>query len=675
MSGEHHRSREQPYVGSRGHEGTVVAAGKLTRSEQAADVAAGESSGTTVARTTATKAAAQKLAPWVMDEESLSAMGLAADSAPSISDPASMWGYVIGERSVAMGKLARVRAPDGVKLRERPAPGQPSHGILPFDDLVSVERKTEHGWCWVVPMGQLASTPGFVEESFLAIDPPEPTAHLYRVSAGDKLRLIAERYYGKQFRDGRDARLYVQALYEANKTQRSVYLTEVDLDLRDTLPRGGDEERTLEIYKGAKVREGHALWMPSEAFIEQLRARGAITSGTSDLSQAWRGAKAAVGNAVDAGSYAAGFTVGMLEGGWSAIVELFQGAADMIEIVAKTVYQLFIGNPGAIKATLMGWVEKLKTAWGHRGDLAADFMAKWDSDDAWARGSFQGEVLGWVMMTALLILATSGASSVAAATGRWSNVLRVLEAADALGDVTTYVGKVARLPGKAIRIIRHRVGKVAEGLEKAGEDLLEAENDAARAISGANDGGASRPELENVSTSLDGHTFHNDIRRMSPAARHVIRQLEKKGWVRVSEITPEDLVAISKWFEKEIGVVQSPYGTLRIILGTEKGVLIKQIHPGELFLAHTHPVVTTLKSHFDLDVQNASRHVEAVIDWSGNVTYFSRSGIKNPTGINGIVEPLADYKAAFVGENGAIVGYADIDIVDQATGVTIKVKK
>lgn len=594
---------------------------------------------------------------------------------PATGAQPAMWSHIIGERSTEVGKLARVRAPNGVKLRERPAPGQPALGVLPFDELVSVERKTEHGWCWVVPMGKLTGTPGFCEESFLAIDPPEPTAHLYRVAAGDELRIIAERYYGKQFRDGRDGRLYVQALYEANKGHRGIYLTEVDLELKDSIHRGAAEERTLEIYKGAKVREGHALWMPSEAFIEELRARGAVTSGTSELSQAWRGAKAAVHQAVDAGVYAAGFTVGMLEGGWNAIVELFQGAADMIELVAKTAYQLFTGNPGAIKATLLGWVEKLKVAWGHRGDLAADFMAKWESEDAWARGNFQGEVLGWVMMTALLILATSGASSMAVATGRWASVLRVLEAADALGDVTTYVDKVAKLPSQAVSIIRHRLGNGAKVLARTGEDVLEAEGDATRAISGAGDGNASRPELESVSTSLDGQTFHNDIRRMSPAARHVIRQLEKKGWVRVSEITPADLVAISKWFEKEIGVVQSPYGALRIVLGTEKGVLTKQIHPGELFLAHTHPVVTTLKSHFDLDVQNAGRHVEAVIDWSGHVTYFSRNGIKNPIGINGIVEPLVDYKAAFIGGDGAIVGYADIDILDQATGVAIKVKK
>ncbi len=174
---------------------------------------------------------------------------------------------------------------------------------------------------------------------------------------------------------------------------------------------------------------------------------------------------------VDAAAYGAAFTVGLLEGAWDAIVDLFEGAADMIELVAKTAYQLVIGNPGAVKAMLMSWVAKLEVAWSNRDKLADDFMQKWESDDAWTRGNFQGEVLGWVMMTALLIMATSGASSLAAATGRWASVLRVLSTIDALGDVTTYVAKLGRLPGKVTETLRDRFARKPSNIEESTGEL------------------------------------------------------------------------------------------------------------------------------------------------------------------------------------------------------------
>ena len=598
---------------------------------------------------------------------------------------AAMWQHILGERSSAVGKLARVSAPKGVRLRTGAAANQPDLGILPFDELVSVERRTEHGWCWVVPMGAHAGSAGFCEEQFLAIDPPEPTAHLVRVAPGEQLRQIAQRHYGQHLGDDHDARLYVQALVEANRGRKGIFLSDVELTLRDRVLRGDDEERTLKTYLGAHVREGHTLWMPSEAFIAELRKRGDITSGSTELSQAWRGAKKAVSATIDAGTYGAAFVVGLLEGSWSAVAELFQGAAEMIELVARTAYQVITGNLGAITATLLGWVEKLKGAWAGRDKIADDFLRKWESEDAWTRGSFQGEVLGWVMMTVLLILATAGSASLAMAGGRWASVLQALRTVDALGDITTYVGKVARLPFQAASVIRRKLGKGANEAAHLAEEALDAERDAARAISQTEEAGevveaakrgkkGNKPKLETITESLDGHTFHNDIRKMSPSARHVIRQLEAKGWVRVAEILPSDLVEISKWFGKEIGVVQSPYGNLRVILGQKNGVATKQLRKGEVFVVHTHPVLSSVKGHFDLDIPNAGTHTEAVVDWSGQITYFNHGGIKNPTGPSGRIAPLLGYQAAFLGKDGAIIGFSRVDIVGQATGkFTIRV--
>jgi len=64
----------------------------------------------------------------------------------------------------------------------------------------------------------------------------------------------------------------------------------------------------------------------------------------------------------------------------------------------------------------------------------------------------------------------------------------------------------------------------------------------------------------------------------------------------------------------------------------------------------------------------------AVIDWSGNITYYSKAGLKNTVRPNGIVEPLLDYEAAFLNARGAVVGFATVDIIDQAAGAVVKVR-
>src|SRR5262249_1540710 len=156
-----------------------------------------------------------------------------------------------------------------------------------------------------------------------------------------------------------------------------VQLDHVDLSFKDRTLRGEDERRTLEVYKGAKVIAGDSIWIPSKAFIEQLKAAGAVTGGSTRITETWDAAKAAVGAVVDIADYVAGFFVGMLEGAYNAIVDLFKGAVDMVEAVLKVVWNLVTGNPGRIKEMASGWVEKLKAVWEHRGEIADEFLKKW----------------------------------------------------------------------------------------------------------------------------------------------------------------------------------------------------------------------------------------------------------------------------------------------------------
>jgi hypothetical protein len=415
------------------------------------------------------------------------APGITVQLAPAVApntdraaSPNGMWGHTFGEASTPVGKLGRVQAPKGVYLRIRPLPGAESHGApVPFNGMVHVERRTTQGhaserWCYVVATD--ARTAGFCEERYLAIDPPEPTATLRRTAPGERLAVIAAEAFGAPT-DENNSRLQVQVLYLANRDRAGVKLDHVELGFKDRALRGDDEEQTLKVYRGAQVIQGASLWIPSKAFLEQLKAAGDVTGGSTYVTEAWGKAKDAVSGVVDGAKYVAGFIVGILEGAYNAVVDLFKGAVDMVEAMLKIVWNLVTGNLGAIKDMLMGWVDKMKLAWEHRGELADEFLKKWNAESMLDRGLFQGDALGWVMMTVLLICVTMGEDAPAAVAGivtRWPQLVKLLKTVDTLGDVTTYVGaaaKVAKAPGKAASYVAGKFGRAARGVEHVAEDI------------------------------------------------------------------------------------------------------------------------------------------------------------------------------------------------------------
>lgn len=430
-----------------------------------------------LASTSSTRGAVVQRAP------AATAGGAVASHAEAAVPPNGMWEHTFGEASTPVGKFGRVQAPKGVYLRSRPLPGTESHGApVPFNGMVHIERRTTQGhanerWCYVIATD--AGTAGFCEERYLAIDPPEPTATLRRTAPGERLAVIASEAFGAPT-DENNSRLQVQVLYLANRDRIGVKLDHVELGFKDRTSRDDDKEQTLKVYKGAKVLEGTSLWIPSKPFLEQLKAAGSVTDGSTYATEAWDKAKGVVGGAVDGAKYVGGFMVGILEGAYNAIVDLFKGAADVIEAVLKAVWNLVTNNLGAIKDMLMGWVDKMKLVWEHRGEIADEFLQKWNAQSMWDRGQFQGDVLGWIMMTVLLILVTMGEDAPAAVAGivaRWPQIVKLLKTVDTLGDVTTYLGaaaKAVKVPGKAASYAAEKLGRASRGAEHLAEDVTRA---------------------------------------------------------------------------------------------------------------------------------------------------------------------------------------------------------
>jgi hypothetical protein len=77
--------------------------------------------------------------------------------------------------------------------------------------------------------------------------------------------------------------------------------------------------------------------------------------------------------------------------------------------------------------------------------------------------------------------------------------------------------------------------------------------------------------------------------------------------------------------------------------------------------------------HFAKDLKAAGRNLEAVIDWNGTITYYDKSGIKNPRP-TGKIEPLLDYEAGFISKDGIVVGFARVDMIPYGDKTTVTVR-
>ncbi len=80
-------------------------------------------------------------------------------------------------------------------------------------------------------------------------------------------------------------------------------------------------------------------------------------------------------------------------------------------------------------------------------------------------------------------------------------------------------------------------------------------------------------------------------------------------------------------------------------------------------------------SHFGTDIPNAGKHTEAVVDWSGQITYFNKTGVLNPKNPSGYLDSMpASFQSAFIDAKGRIVGYAKINVLVGTSGkTTVKV--
>lgn len=374
--------------------------------------------------------------------------GDALGSAPG----GDMWRDLFQADSVTVGQSGRISAPNGRHLFAKPDPAAPAaSGVLPFGTLVHVERRTTQkdvAQRWVYVVGSGAA--GFCEERYVAIAPPEPNATLRLVEKGDTLFRIAAEAYGTSFSQGNDARQYVEALYVANKGRPGIKLTEVDLGSLDSALRGSAEQETLKVFEGARVVAGQNLWIPSEAFVQQLKLSGTITSGQTVGSPAWAEAKKRMRVDPELASEA-GTTVGLLDGAYEAIRDLYKGSADLLrlgyELEKDALTQLRPVMEIAAKK-LIAFLEKFPNLDALTAAVGSYVAKRWEDSDQFGRAEFVGEVVGYIGMNVLLVIASAGESIGAEIAEGGSDLSRValaiLKAVDDGANPITYIKPLAK---------------------------------------------------------------------------------------------------------------------------------------------------------------------------------------------------------------------------------------
>jgi len=111
---------------------------------------------------------------------------------------------------------------------------------------------------------------------------------------------------------------------------------------------------------------------------------------------------------------------------------------------------------------------------------------------------------------------------------------------------------------------------------------------------------------------------------LSTGATRIVHGMRSGERMTAAAIKAEDLRQASMFLNRELGVAIENSGKQIILRGSQREVTFLR---SDTVVLHTHPVFETKPVHFARDIRNATHRTEAVIDWSGSVTHFNKSGI------------------------------------------------
>ena len=347
----------------------------------------------------------------------------AATAAPALpSGPAPEFEAFRGD---AVDQTGKISAPaqhyadavaTGMNVRSRPDPSAAVITKIKYNETVYVKAKNKAAtasstWVYVLALDGRA---GWINAHFVATEMPEPNADLHHVTEPNLTTVLKNRYRGTEFNSPDDLRVLSAAVLVANKGREGL---QVDLDkFKESLDENWFENlvdpwNTVNraVFQSAKILAGHNIWLPSNGYIQQLKAEGLVTTRP-----------AFVDAIIEFGKAYVGFQLGVLEGFFGSIWEALEGIWELGKTLIETVGKVITGE---ILQDLKGLYDSLKNlTWEQVEQIGSailtsvgqwweDIKTRWNSADTFEKARMIGRLVGAIALEVLLAIFTGGGAN------------------------------------------------------------------------------------------------------------------------------------------------------------------------------------------------------------------------------------------------------------------------
>ncbi len=329
----------------------------------------------------------------------------------------------------------------GMNLRSRPTPGATFViDTIKYGTRVFVKANNSNDqWYYIVSMDGKA---GWINKNFVATDMPGMNAELYHIQEGEQLRNVLKTAYANKYtvRSGDDYRALSTAFVIANKGRQGVVIDENKFkeSLDDHFwKNAADPWNAINraIYQSVTINAGMNVWLPDVTYIQSLKDSGQLSTRPGIIN-----------DLMDIGKGIAGFTAGVFEGFFGAIVDALAGLWEIAKGIINTIGKVLTGEIfNDIQAI---YNEAKNLTWEKVGQMASallsaivegakDFASNWNHPDVYKKWNFRGKIVGNVLLEVVLAIFTAGA-----------------------GNAIKWLGKLGKYAPKLANIITRALNKV-----------------------------------------------------------------------------------------------------------------------------------------------------------------------------------------------------------------------
>lgn len=351
----------------------------------------------------------------------------------------------------------------GMNIRSKPLPRKDLViGKIKFGKSIFIKAANRtKDWYYVV---SLDGTAGWINKNFVAADMPDVKADLHHITESNLTTILKNHYVDTkkwELSTGNDYTTLVTAVAAANQGRKGIKFdpkkyrdykegmndfewkwsfSGLAKEAKDKAKANFDPVmENFAIYQATEILSGHNIWLPSPAYIKVLQNTGIVASRPDWMNKA-----------ISAGQGIAGFTAGVFEGFFGAIVDALEGLWEIGKGIISTIGDVFTGEI----------FDKIEELYNEFKDLtwdkvkqivqsllsaivegANDFKNNWSHPDMYKKWNFRGRIVGNILLEVVLAIFTAGA-----------------------GNAIKWAGRLGKIAPKLAKIITKAIDKVDDVL-------------------------------------------------------------------------------------------------------------------------------------------------------------------------------------------------------------------